>query len=154
MIVPAASVGYSGTETKPAIQIAKSAISHQAQFFDRIAMRAPGSKPCCCRKAAIRRDSSTMSFQLNSLSSPLPIGWVNTVRSGALRSQWYRRWRAREDDRGGGHGRTESGWALTSIESPSSQTSAGAASAPWWNPGRAMALARPVSQPTCVATYS
>ena len=51
-------------------------------------MRAPGSKPCCCRKAAIRRASSTMSFQVNSFSSPPPIGCVKTVRSGAVRSQW------------------------------------------------------------------
>ncbi len=87
-MVPAASVGYSGTDTQPAIQIAKSAIIHQAQFFDRIAMREPGSQPCCCRKAAMRRDSSTMSFQVNSFSSPPPMGCVNTVRSGAVRSQW------------------------------------------------------------------
>ena len=51
-------------------------------------MREPGSKPCCRRNAAMRRDSSTMSFQVNSLSRPPPMGWVNTVRSGVVRSQW------------------------------------------------------------------
>ncbi len=56
--VPAASVGYSGTETKPAIQIAKSHISQCAQFFDRIAIRLSGANPSDCRCAAMRRDSS------------------------------------------------------------------------------------------------
>ena len=36
----------------------------------------------------MRRASSTTSFQVNSFSRPPPIGWVNTVRSGAVRSQW------------------------------------------------------------------
>ena len=63
-------------------------------------MRAPGSKPCCCRKAAMRRDSSTTSFQLNSFSRLPPIGCVNAVRSGVVRSQWYRRCRASEDEGG------------------------------------------------------
>jgi hypothetical protein len=57
-IVSAASVGYSGTDTWPAIQIAKSHISQCAQFFDRIAMREPGSKPRPLRCAAMRRVSS------------------------------------------------------------------------------------------------
>ena len=34
--VSCASVGYSGTDTYPAIQMARSLISHQAQFLDRI----------------------------------------------------------------------------------------------------------------------
>ncbi len=35
----------------------------------------------------MRRDSSTTSFQLNSFSNPPPIGCVNAVRSGVVRSQ-------------------------------------------------------------------
>ena len=42
-MVSAASVGYRGTDTWPAIQMAKSHISQCAQFLDRIAMRDPGS---------------------------------------------------------------------------------------------------------------
>ena len=57
-IVPAASVGYSGTDTWPASQIAKSAISQCAQFFDRIAIRLPGSNDKLFRCAAMRRLSS------------------------------------------------------------------------------------------------
>lgn len=62
--MPAASVGYSGTETKPAIQTAKSAISQCAQFFDRIAMRLPGTSPSDCRCAAMRRVSSISCAQV------------------------------------------------------------------------------------------
>src|SRR5262245_2122242 len=81
--------------------MAKSLISHQAQFFERIAIRAPGSKPCCCRKVAMRRTSSATSFQVNSLSRLPPIGWVKATESGATRSQWYRRSSARLEDGGG-----------------------------------------------------
>ena len=42
--VPAASVGYSGTDTCPAIQIAQSAIIQCAVFLASIAMREPGSR--------------------------------------------------------------------------------------------------------------
>ena len=42
--VLAASVGYSGTETWPAIQIAQSAIIQCALFFASSAMRVPGSR--------------------------------------------------------------------------------------------------------------
>ena len=38
----AVSVGYSGTETCPAIQIPRSATIQWAQFFDRMAMLLPG----------------------------------------------------------------------------------------------------------------
>ena len=50
-----ASVGYKGTDTQSAIQMARSLISHQAQFFDRIATFAPGSQPCALRCVAMRR---------------------------------------------------------------------------------------------------
>ncbi len=63
-IVCAVSVGYSGTETWPAIQIARSLISQCAQFFDRIAMREPGGKPYERRCAAMRRVSSATRFQV------------------------------------------------------------------------------------------
>ncbi len=55
LTVSAASVGYSGTDTWPAIQIARSLISHQAQFFERIATFEPRSQPWACRCAAMRR---------------------------------------------------------------------------------------------------
>ncbi len=44
-IVSAASVGYSGTDTPPAIHTAQSAINHQAVFFDSSATRSPGAMP-------------------------------------------------------------------------------------------------------------
>ena len=57
-MVSAASVGYSGTETWPASQIAKSAISQCAVFFDSSAMFEPLGRPSDCRCAAMRRTSS------------------------------------------------------------------------------------------------
>jgi hypothetical protein len=62
--VPAASVGYSGTETCPAIQIAKSAIIQCAVFFDHSAMHDPGASPRPFRCAAIRRVWSMTSRQV------------------------------------------------------------------------------------------
>ena len=43
----------------------------------------------------MRRVSSTTSRQLISRTTPAPMGWVNTLRSGVVFSQWYRRWSAR-----------------------------------------------------------
>ena len=60
-IVPAASVGYSGTDTYPAIQMAKSAMSQCAVFLAMSPMRDPGSKPSDLRYAAMRRDWSISS---------------------------------------------------------------------------------------------
>ena len=87
-MVSAASVGYSGTDTWPAIQIAQSLISQWAQFFDRMAMRLPGGKPKDCRCAAMRRVSSITSRQFIVRSTPAPMGWVKTRCCGALFSQW------------------------------------------------------------------
>jgi hypothetical protein len=81
--VLAASVGYSGTETCPAIQIARSLISHQAQFFDRIATLDPGSHPWALRCAAMRRVWSATSAQVKFRTVPPPIGWVSAMRAGA-----------------------------------------------------------------------
>ncbi len=53
--VSAVSVGKIATVVWPAIQMASSAMMKCAQFFDRMAMRAPGSNPRCCRCAAMRR---------------------------------------------------------------------------------------------------
>ena len=53
--VSAAKVGYSGTETPPAIQMAQSAIIHQAVFLEIIATRSPGWMPRLFRWAAMRR---------------------------------------------------------------------------------------------------
>ena len=50
-----ASVGYKGTDTQSAIQMARSLISHQAQFFDRMATLDPGARPKVLRWAAMRR---------------------------------------------------------------------------------------------------
>src|SRR3990167_3350253 len=44
LTVSCASVGYRGTDTYPAIQIARSLMSHQAQFFDRMATLEPGAR--------------------------------------------------------------------------------------------------------------
>ena len=63
-MVPAASVGYSGTETQPAIQIAKSLISQCAVFFDSSATLSPGFRPRLCRWAAMRRVWSMTSRQV------------------------------------------------------------------------------------------
>ena len=54
-MVPAASVGYSGTETKPASQMAQSAIIQCAVFLDSRATLSPGLRPRLCRWAAMRR---------------------------------------------------------------------------------------------------
>ena len=86
--VSAASVGYSGTETYPAIQMAMSAINQWAQFFDRIAMREPGSKPSDFRWAAMRRVWSAISAQVKSRTTPPPMGCVSETRCGVVRSQW------------------------------------------------------------------
>ena len=53
-MVPGASVGYSGTDTPPASQIAKSDIIQCAVFFEISATRSPGSMPCAFRCAAMR----------------------------------------------------------------------------------------------------
>jgi hypothetical protein len=63
-IVPAASVGYSGTDTPPAIQIAQSVISQWAVFLDSSATRSPGCTPMACRCAAMRRAWSIACFQV------------------------------------------------------------------------------------------
>ena len=52
------------TVVAPAIQIASSAMKKCAQFLDRIAMRAPGSKPCVRRCAAMREAWFTTSSQV------------------------------------------------------------------------------------------
>ena len=75
-IVPAASVGYSGTDTWPASQIAKSHISQYAVFFERIAIRLPGGWPRPFRCPAIRRLSSITCRQVKSLTAPPPVGCV------------------------------------------------------------------------------
>jgi hypothetical protein len=93
--VAGASVGYSGTETPPASQIAKSLISQCAVFFDISATRSPVPTPCaCCRCAAMRRAWSSTSRQVKSRTAPPPMGCVSTTRSGAVDSQWYRRCKA------------------------------------------------------------
>ena len=62
--VPAASVGYSGTDTWPAIQIAKSLNSQWAEFLASSAMREPGSSCRLFRWAAMRRVWSSTSRQV------------------------------------------------------------------------------------------
>jgi len=66
------SVGYSGTDTWPAIQIAQSAISQCAQFFEISAIREPGGRPSDCRCAAMRRVSMSASPQVQWRTSPGP----------------------------------------------------------------------------------
>ena len=86
-MVSCASVGYSGTETPPAIQIARSLISHQAQFFERMATLSPGPMPMDCKCAAMRRTSPASSPQVKSRTLPSPMGWVSATRVGASLSQ-------------------------------------------------------------------
>ncbi|EWS62327.1 hypothetical protein Y695_04446 [Hydrogenophaga sp. T4] len=86
--VSAANVGYSGTDTWPAIQIARSLIIHQAQFFERMATLEPGSQPWDCRCAAMRRTWSPIWLQVKSCTAPLPRGCVRATRLGAVCSQW------------------------------------------------------------------
>ena len=86
-MVPAASVGYRSTETKPAIQSAKSALNQCVRFFEMIAMRLPGAKPRDCRFAAMRRASSITCAQRSSRSAPAQSSCLNTVRSGVARSR-------------------------------------------------------------------
>ena len=63
-IVVGASVGYSGTETAPASQIAKSLIIQCAVFFEMMATRSPGCTPRLCRCVAMRRAWSQTSRQV------------------------------------------------------------------------------------------
>ena len=63
-MVPAASVGYSGTETKPPSQMAKSLISQCAVFLDSSATLSPRFRPRLCRCAAMRRLWSITSRQV------------------------------------------------------------------------------------------
>ncbi len=104
-MVAAVSVGYSGTDTCPAIQIAQSAISHHAVFFDRMAMFEPGGRPSARRCAAMRRAWSAACAQVKSRSAPPPSGCVRHTASGAVRSQWYRRCNASASG-------TTSGWLI------------------------------------------
>lgn len=79
--VLAASVGYNGTETWPAIQIAQSAIIQCALFLASIAILLPGSKFRLFRCAAMRRVSAIACFHVQSLTTPPPIGWVRATLS-------------------------------------------------------------------------
>ena len=63
-MVSAVSVGKIATVVQPDIQMANSAMKKWAQFFDRIAMRAPGSKLRLLMKAAIRRAWSIVCRQV------------------------------------------------------------------------------------------
>ena len=63
-MVSAVSVGKMATVVQPAIQMANSAIKKWAQFFDRMATRAPGSKPWDLRWFAIRRAWSMVCAQV------------------------------------------------------------------------------------------
>ena len=87
-MVSAVSVGYSGTDTPPANQIEKSAISHQAVFLEISATRSPGCRPCALRCAAMRRAPSITWAQVKVLTAPPPIGCVSTTWVGAVCSQW------------------------------------------------------------------
>jgi hypothetical protein len=86
-MVPAASVGYSGTETKPPSQMAQSAISQWAVFLDSSATLSPGFRPLACMCAAMRRAWSSTCFQVYSTTCPPPSGCVKTTRSGVVFSQ-------------------------------------------------------------------
>ena len=70
------SVGKIATVVQPPIQIASSAMTKWAQFFDSIATRAPRGRPCACRCAAMRRAWSTTWAQVVSTTWPPPIGCV------------------------------------------------------------------------------
>ncbi len=71
--VSAASVGYSGTETCPAIQIAQSVIIQWAQFFEISAILLPGARPRPCRYAAMRRVSSSACRHVQVRIWPVPL---------------------------------------------------------------------------------
>ncbi len=62
-------------------------MSHQAQFFDRIATFEPASQPCAFRWLAMRRDWFATSAQVKSLTTPAPMGWVSAMRPGIVFSQ-------------------------------------------------------------------
>ena len=68
----AVSVGYSGTETWPAIQIARSAMIQWAQFFDTIAIAEPGGRSSDLRCEAMRRTSPAICAQLSSRTGARP----------------------------------------------------------------------------------
>lgn len=86
----AVSVWYSGTLTWPAIQIAKSAMNHQALFLPSSAMCELGGQPCASRCAARRRLWFMVSAQLKSRTWPSANGWVMQIARGRCRSCSYR----------------------------------------------------------------
>lgn len=71
--------------------MARSVISHQAQFLDSIATLAsagqPSASPRAFRKAAMRRTWSPTWAQVKSFTSVPPMGWVRAMRLAAVRSQ-------------------------------------------------------------------
>ena len=72
-MVSAASVGYSGTETWPAIQIAQSVNIQCAVFFEISAMWLFGGRLRLFRCAAMRRVSSKACFQVQVRTWPVPL---------------------------------------------------------------------------------
>jgi len=93
-IVSGVSVGYSGTETWPAIQMARSAMIHHAVFLEKIARCVFSGRPRERRWVAIRRTWSMASLKVNVFTSPPPMGWVIHRRSGLSFSHLYMRSRA------------------------------------------------------------
>lgn len=77
-------LGYSGTETWPAIQIARSATIQCAQFLEMMAMRLPCGSSRLRNQLAARRACSPTSAQLSSSSWPPPEVAPCSVCSGAL----------------------------------------------------------------------
>ncbi len=80
-----------GTDTWPAIQIARSASIQWALFLPRMATQLPAGQPCAFSQAAMRRTSSPASRQVMSRTAPPPVGWVRTILSALCRSQWKKR---------------------------------------------------------------
>ncbi len=70
--------GKNGTLTWPDIQMAKSAMNHQAQFLETMTMLEPGGKFCAAIHAAMRRTSCMALAQVQSRSWPL----TGCVKSG------------------------------------------------------------------------
>ncbi len=85
--VSAVRVGYRGTVTWPAIQMAMSVIIQWALFLPIRAMWDSGGRFSERRCAAMRRVSAMASRQVYSFTWPFPTGWVNRMVSGMVRSQ-------------------------------------------------------------------
>src|ERR1700752_4279094 len=70
--------GKSGTLTCPDIQMAKSAMIHQAQFFDRMTIREPTGQFCSFIHAAMRLISTIASAHVQVCACP----FLGCVRKG------------------------------------------------------------------------